>query len=180
MSRRWLMAAVAAAILASVGWYFGSPAWTLKQMADAARARDAEKLSGYIDFPTLRDSTKAQLKAGMTAKLASGGSHGFEALGMMIGMTMVDGMIDGMLTPEGIGAMFAAQKRPAAGSPSAAKKPFGVDAHNREIVHDGLNRFRLHEKGKSGSGGDLIFERHGLSWKLARIEVPKDVFDEKK
>ena len=27
--------------------------------------------------------------------------------------------------------------------------------------------------------GDLVFDRHGLSWKLARIKVPMDLFDKK-
>ena len=148
-------------------------------MAVAARAHDAERLSGYIDYPKLRESSKAQIKAAMAAKLASDSGNGFEKLGMMVGLTMVDNMIDGLFTPEGMAAMFAADKAKAGTQTTAAaapKKPFGLDAANREIVREGLNGFRLHEKGKAGPDGDLIFERHGLSWKLAKIQVPEKLF----
>lgn len=178
MRRYWAIVLVALLLLAAaVGWYVESPSWTLKQMAFAARARDADKLSGYVDFPKLRDSTKSQLKAAMAAKVASGNNDGFEALGMMIGMSMVDSMIDGMLTPDGVAAMFATEKNKEAAIPPA-KKPFGIDASKSEIVRDGFDRFRLHEKGKPGQDGDLVFERHGLGWKLAQIKVPANLFDE--
>ena len=181
MRARWIVVVFALLLALSVGWYFESPVWTLKQMADAAQSGNADKLSGYIDYPELRDSTKRQLKAAMTAKLTSDSSNGFEALGMMMGMSMVDNMIDGVLSPEGMEAMFAAEKAKAPASPKrAAKRPFGLDASNREIVRDGLDRFRLHEKGSPGQDGDLIFERHGLSWKLAQIKVPTGLFDAKK
>jgi hypothetical protein len=178
MRKSWIVAAILLVIAAGVGWYFESPSWTLKQMASAAHARDSDKLSSYIDFPKLRESTKSQLKAAVTAKLTSGTSNGFEALGMMLGMSMIDNMVDGMFTPEGIAAMFAAQKAAPAKKPAA--KPFGIDATNREIVRDGFDRFRLHDKRASGQDGDLVFERHGLGWKLAQIKVPPNIFDDKK
>ena len=56
------------------------------------------------------------------------------------------------------------------------KKPKGLDAANREIVREGLNEFRLHDKRKAGQDGDLIFERHGLSWKLAKIQASERFF----
>lgn len=178
MRKSWIFAALALLFAACVGWYLESPNWTLKQMADAAQARDADKLSEYIDYPKLRETTKSQLKAAVTTKLASGTSNGFEALGMMLGMSMIDNMIDGILTPEGMEAMFANAKAQDDRSPPA-KKPFGLDASNREIVRDGLDRFRLHDKSKPGQNGDLIFERHGLSWKLAEIKVPMNLFETK-
>ena len=179
MRSRWLVAALALLLAAGVGWYAESPAWTLKQMAGAARAGDADRLSAYIDYPELRASTKAQLKAAMSARLTSGSPNGFEALGLMMGVSMADRMIDRVLSPEGMEAMFAAGKAAAAAKP-AAKKPFGLDANNREIVRDGFDSFRLHEKGKAGEDGDLVFERHGLGWKLAGIELPAGLFDAKK
>jgi hypothetical protein len=179
MRAKRIAVAILLAFAAAAGWYFESPGWTLRQMAAAAQARDADKLSAYIDYPKLRESTKSQLKAAMTAKLASGTSNGFEALGMMFGMTMVDNMIDGLFTPEGMEAMFATDRAKQQLGP-AAKKPFGLDASHREIVRDGFDRFRLHDKSKPDREGDLVFERHGLGWKLAKIEVPPNLFNEKK
>jgi hypothetical protein len=158
---------------AGAGWYFESPACTLKQMAVAAQARDSDKFSEYVDYSKLRETTKSQMKAAMTAELTSGSRNGFEALGMMMGMSMVDNLIDGMLTPDGVAAMFARKTT----SSEPVKKPFGIEASNREIVRDGFDRFRLHDKSKPGQDGDLIFERHGLGWKLAQIKVPGNLFD---
>lgn len=180
MRKGWIVAALALLLIgAGAGWYFESPAWTLKQMADAANARDAGRLSAYVDYPKLRETTKAQIKAAMAARLGSGHAHGFEAVGMMLGMAVADPMIDRMVTPDAIAAMFAADKgrSDAAGAP--AGKPFAVDASNAEIVHDGLDRFRLHDRRRPGQDGDLVFERHGLGWKLAQIDVPADVFEER-
>lgn len=179
MERRWFVATIGVLLIAmGAGWYFASPSWTLKQMADAARAHDADRFSAYVDYPKLRETTKSQLKAAVTAKLASGTSNGFEALGMMIGMSMIDNMIDGILTPEGMEAMFGTEKAKEAAGPTA-KKPFGLDANNREIIRDGFDRFRLHERGKAGQDGDLVFERHAFGWKLAQIRVPANLFNEK-
>ncbi len=180
MRRNWIWAAIALLVLAAGGgWYFGSPAWTLKQMATAAQAHNADKLSVYIDYPKLRDSTKSQIKAAMSAKIAAGSSNGLEAVGMMIGLGMVDNMVDGILSPDGMTAMFAMDKAKQANG-QAAKKPMGLDAANREIVRDGFDRFRLHEKGKPGQDGDLIFERNGLGWKLVQIKVPAGLFNDKR
>ena len=148
-------------------------------MASAAEAKDGERLSAYIDFPKLRESTKAQIKAQAVAEMTSGETSGFEALGTMIGMSMVDAMIDGMLTPQGMTAMFAKERaKPASDEkelPNQRARPFGIDASNRVVVREGLNRFSLHDKAQAGRAGDLIFERHGLSWKLAEIRMPEDV-----
>jgi hypothetical protein len=179
VKKKWIAAVAFLLIAAGTGWYFVSPGWTLKQMADAAQSRDADKLSAYVDYPKLRDTTKSQLKAAMASKIASGSNNGFEALGMMVGLAMMDTMIDGVLTPEGMEAMFAKAKESETVRPPA-KKPFGLDANNREIVRDGLDRFRLHEKGRADQDGDLIFERHGFGWKLAEIKVPQHLFDDKK
>jgi len=176
--RKFVVPGVIGLLMATaIGWYFVSPTWTLHQMASAARAKDADRLSAYIDFPKLRDTTKAQLKAQASARIASGNSKGFEALGLMIGVSMIDTMIDGILTPQGIAAMFANVPADSAPGQNQAKKPFGIDANNREVVRVGLNQFRLHDKRAHGSDGDLVFERHGLGWELAEIIVPQNLMD---
>jgi hypothetical protein len=57
------LAGVAAVLLVllAAGWWFGSPWWTLWRIREAARARDAEAIAAYIDFPALRASTLEQL-----------------------------------------------------------------------------------------------------------------------
>ena len=101
MTRNKIILIAAALVALAAGWYFGSPRWTLWQLSRAAEARDSDRLAAYIDFPTLRETTKSQMKAQMAAQAQQGGGQdGFGALGAMIGMAMIDPMVDGLLTPE--------------------------------------------------------------------------------
>lgn len=169
--KKWVGAAVAVAVLAGAGWYFGSPSWTLYQMKSAAEARDAAELTSYIDFPTLRETTKEQLRAGMAAKMAQEETNGFAALGGMLAMSMVDSMIDGILTPSSIRMMFA--------ETSDATEPQdgpGLRTDNMQIERDGFSQFRLVDPADK-TGGQFVFRREGLSWKLSEIQFPKEVWE---
>ncbi|HEX8256399.1 MAG TPA: DUF2939 domain-containing protein [Allosphingosinicella sp.] len=176
MTRNKLILIAAAVVALAAGWYFGSPRWTLYQMAEAAEDRDGERLAGYIDFPVLRETSKAQIKAQLAVRVAEAGAKGgaedgFAALGAMLGMAMIDPMIDGLLTPEAMQAVFARAPEPGA----AAQRPFGADASDAEIIQEGLGSFRLRRKGAPADAGDLIFRRHGLGWKLSEIRIPADL-----
>ncbi|HEX8214868.1 MAG TPA: DUF2939 domain-containing protein [Allosphingosinicella sp.] len=202
MTRNKRIAIAAAALVAlAAGWYFGSPRWTLWQMSRAAEARDSEKLAAYIDFPTLRETTREQMKAQLAAKARQGGGadDGFGALGAMMGLAMIDPMIDGLLTPETMRMAFekvpdvgdsgaeaggsGADKRGsgagAGGSGAGAsaaggnKGPLGIDPDDMKLVHKGPNEFRLRKKDAKGEAGDLIFRRHGLGWKLEEVRLDR-------
>lgn len=45
--------ALAGTIAASVTGAYGSPYYAIQDIKDAAQARDAERLSGYIDYASL-------------------------------------------------------------------------------------------------------------------------------
>jgi hypothetical protein len=72
MRKSRVLAAAALTLLLAVGWWFGSPWWTLWRMREAARAGNSEALAGYVDFPALRASTRAKLapRLGPFASLA--------------------------------------------------------------------------------------------------------------
>ena len=106
MTRNKMILIVAALVALAAGWYFGSPRWTLWQMSRAAEARDSDRLAAYIDFPTLRETTKEQVRAQLAARVQSGGEGGFGALGAMIGAAMIDPMVDGLITPETMRVAF--------------------------------------------------------------------------
>ena len=71
---KWKIAALAAALIVIASgalWYFESPAWTLKGMKDAAQSNDADALNAYVDYPSLRESLKAELMAPASSRLKS-------------------------------------------------------------------------------------------------------------
>jgi hypothetical protein len=180
--KKWLIGLALVLVIAATTWYFASPAWTLRQMAQAAESKDAEKLGGYVDFPAVRESTKAQLKAQLVGEMGGTQTQGFEALGAMIAMRMIDPMVDAIVTPEALQTAFArqqaAQATPAPGAAAGeatnnARQGFdGISVpENAEIVRDGLDRFTLRDKTKP-KGGGLMFERRGLGWRLTRVDLP--------
>ena len=180
-TRGWIVVGLLL-LAAAVTWYVASPWWTLRQMAEAARAHDAAALSGYVDYPKLRASTKAQVHARFD-RLSAGSISNAGSILIVATDLIADDLVDQVITPKGLETIFVMERTPSkdaapygeAGSERAPDKPTGLGAANREIVREGLNGFRLHAKGKAGQDGDLIFERHGLSWKLARIQLPEDV-----
>lgn len=175
MRGRKALVAVAAALvlLLAGGWYWGSPWWTLRQMKQAAEARDADKLAAYVDFPKLRESTKSQLRTRLMAEMEKpGAKEGMGALGAAFGIAMMGPMVDALITPDALRLAFvkAPQKREAA---LGKEPPLGADATDPDIVRVGLDEFRLRKKGAGGGEGDLVFRRHGLGWKLEEIRVGK-------
>lgn len=105
------VAALAAATLiiaAGAAWYFVSRAWTLRQMKAAADANDANALSGYIDYPALREDLKAELMGRMVAEAAKD-KTGLGGLGLAIGPAVVGPMIDQLISPAGVRAALMAE-----------------------------------------------------------------------
>jgi hypothetical protein len=172
--RKTIIAAAAALLLVAGGWYWGSPWWTLRQMREAAEARDAQALSSYVDFPTLRETTKSQLRTQLMAQAdAPEEKEGFGALGAAFGMALMGPMVDTLLTPEALRLAFL--KTPQRKAESGGKQaPLGADASEAELVRTSFGEFRLRKKDSKGEEGDLIFRRHGLGWKLEEIRIPSD------
>lgn len=164
----WKIAAIAAALIviaSSALWYFGSPAWTLKGMKDAAQSHDADALNAYIDYPALRESLKTQFMARMMAE-AQKDKSGLGAIGMAFGSAMTGPMIDGLVSPEGMRAALLAdtQENPAP-LPSALNVP-----KRPVIVRRNFSEFVVTAKERPNSA--LVFRRHGLSWMLSGVELP--------
>lgn len=173
---------VALLLAAAAGWYVLSPLWTLRQMTAAAEADDAQALSNYVDFPAVRASTKAQVKAQLMEPSAAGsGNGGLGALGAMLAMQLVDPAVDAMITPEALALALANRERENATSARArqAVTPGGGFQlpqlpqlpENAEVVRGGLNRFTLRDKERPDAG-TLQFERRGLGWRLVALTLP--------
>lgn len=146
-------------------WYVESPAWTLKGIKDAAQSNDAEALNAYIDYPSLRESLKAELMARMMAGSQKNRSV-FGVLGMAVGSAMMGPLIDRLVSPAGMRAALVANRQetigPAASALHLPKAP--------EIVRRNFSEFLVTARGQPNSG--LLFKRHGLSWMLSGVELP--------
>ncbi len=193
-----ILIAIAVVMIAAGGWYYASPLWTLKAMRDAAVAKDSAALSHYVDYEALRADLKGDMRRSLLAEMGDQPGGGqpqnpLGAIGMAIAMKLIDPMIEAMVTPEGVEALFAGQRSADGGQKAAPetrseRSPSGGAASvapgsgpsatpslagagpgdDPEIERISVNEFRVRGGGKDG---ELIFRRYGLGWKLAGVDL---------
>jgi len=165
-------------------YLYASPYIALYNIKNAAEQKDADKLSGYIDFPSVKQSIKDQVKAAMVEELAASDKQdGFEALGTMLAAAMIDPIIDGLVTPDGVALMLQGQKLV---FDLNNDTPEGVpEAKNDDIDYKAgylsFNRFKVEiiDANDPDESLDVIMHRDGLSWKVTRISFSLDSKDKK-
>ena len=160
-------------------YLYASPYIALNNIKKAAEQGDADKLSGYIDFPSVKQSIKDQFKAAMVEDLATSDEQdGFEALGTMLAAAMIDPLIDGMITPDGVALMLQGQKLDF--DLSNGNSEDTVKTKNENIDYKAgylsFNRFKVQiiDADDSDESLDVIMHRDGLSWKVTRISFSLD------
>lgn len=161
---------------------FASPQYAAYQMKSAIDDNNPEALSEYIDFPSVRESFKAQLNIHLTKKIAedkdSEDQDPFKALGQTLALAMSDKVVDMYVTPAGISEMMAGKAfRGAAGpapaasassEPSLDKKAF----ENVTTSFDSLSKYSIEVPNESGDVAKFILRRNGFEWRLSEIIVP--------
>lgn len=172
MNRKILLVAVAAVAVFGIA-YLGSPYWAVRQFREAALSADVDRIESAVDFPAVRESLKAQMTVALTTRMNSDPemkSNPFSGLGMMLVPTMVNTMVDGFVTPQGIAAMVKQGKL--AKSPDARPVP----DITYEYEYRGLDRFAVTARGGStrdDAAPHFVFERRGLfTWKMIRLDIP--------
>lgn len=174
-------AGVVAAILALSS--YASPYWTLHRMQTAIAEKDAERFSSYIDFPALRDSVKGQLLVILNQHLSRPevADNPFAGLGQMMGGALINPIVDAVVSPAGVIAMFESGRvqplpDPAAGNPSQEQAGTQEETVNYAVDYESWSRVAISKPG--GDTGRFILKRTGLwSWQLAALEFPKETSD---
>lgn len=164
-------------IILILGYLYASPYIAINSIKNAAQAGDSEKVSKYIDYPSVRQSFKDQMNAYMFKEMASKEANGWEALGAMLASTMVDKMIDAMITPEGMTLMLQGKDLKSTSSNgsddhqvSEAKKEPKPDYSSR---YTSMNDFEVVIKDQDKAKEvKVMMVRDGLSWKINKIIVP--------
>lgn len=160
-------------------YLYASPYIALYSIKNAAEQKDADKLSGYIDFPSVKQSIKDQVKVAMVEEIAASDEQdGFEALGTMLAAAMVDPIIDGVVTPDGVALMLQGQKLDFDLSNDTSEDKTKVK--NEDIDYKAgylsFNRFKVQiiDAKDSDESIDVIMHRDFLSWKVTRIAFSLD------
>jgi hypothetical protein len=170
MSRpKWIAAAGALLVLAAIAWYFASPLYTLDRMRAAAEAGDSAALAAYVDFPALREDVKTDLTARLMQD-AQKEQGGLGPLGALLGAAVIGPVVEGLVSPAGLRAAFAARKGRGGETSSQPRGPVQV-AEKPVIKRRGLSEFLVASEEEPDSG--LVFVRHGLGWRLSGIDLPQ-------
>lgn len=180
MNKRALLAACVAAAVGGY-WYF-SPYVALHGIQSAAKEQDPDKLNAYVDYPKLRESLKGEVTARMATNLAKRSGSDLEkagsALGMMLGMAMVDGVIDAMVRPEFLmRAMNEAKVQQIVSASSDSNS--GAEGRKGDVkwslerkTNDYVVAYGSNPDGSSERVG-VVLERTGFAdWKLTGLRLP--------
>jgi type II secretion system protein G len=106
LKKRILLGTGVLVIAGVAAYWYWSPYLTMRDLQRAAASADADSFNDHVDYPALRDSLKGQLSARMTRELHDQAGAGDEfaqagsALGSMLGLAMVDKMVDAVVRPE--------------------------------------------------------------------------------
>ncbi|MGR3907664.1 DUF2939 domain-containing protein [Burkholderia sp. SR8] len=103
-----LIVVLAVAILAAIGYAYASPYVALGRLKAAVDARDAQAVSEYVDFPSLRISLKQQVTEELMRRIdAVKKDNPFAVIGALIGSALIGPLVDAYATPEGVAALMS-------------------------------------------------------------------------
>nr|WP_247682289.1 DUF2939 domain-containing protein [Burkholderia sp. Tr-862] len=103
-----LIVVLAVAVLAAVGYAYASPYVALGRLKSAIDARDAQAVSEYVDFPSLRISLKQQVTEELMRRIdAVKKDNPFAVIGALIGSALIGPLVDAYATPEGVAALMS-------------------------------------------------------------------------
>lgn len=173
-----ILGSVLALVIAIVGYLYASPYLVLNSIKTAAQNGESEKVSQYIDYPSVRQSFKDQMNAMMMKEVQKQENDGFAALGAMLASAMVDKMIDAVVTPEGMTLMLQGKdlKQNVSGSENESSENKQEEHQpDYETSYTSFNNFQVMIKDPNKSKEvKVLMVRDGLSWKINKIVVPLD------
>ena len=103
-----LTVVLAVAIIAAIGYAYASPYVALGRLKSAIDARDAQAISEYVDFPSLRISLKQQVTEELMRRIdAVKKDNPFAVIGALIGSALIGPLVDAYATPEGVAALMS-------------------------------------------------------------------------
>ena len=180
MKTKPILAAIAVASAAVGGYWYYSPYLVLKDMREAAQRKDADAFNERVDYPKLRESMKGQMSALMAENAAASPNNGFAAFGAMLGMALVNQMVEALVRPEVVmRAMQSGDMKQGSESPHASgtqsetdKKPVEWTLERKNV--DKIIAYRQEPGQAVDKDFGILFERNGFTdWKLTEIRLAK-------
>jgi hypothetical protein len=171
--------AAGALVLFGLAWA-AAPVFAAQALIRAAKAGDEREIERRVDFPSLRESLKAELNAELMERMSRDprvADSGLGGLGMMLAPMILSGAVDAVVTPQVVAHMVNTAEAP---DPTRRPppEPAGDEADGDDIHQSwgyrGLNEFAvtLTDRDQPDDHLALILERRGLfDWKLAAVDL---------
>ena len=177
--RKEIVVALLALAVGIAGYWWYSPMLVLHRMQDAAARNDLDGINDHVAYPALRESFRGQYAASLSKHIGQPADNPLSALGNMIGMAVVDQVVDTMARPEAIAAaLTTGRMRPQL----AASAPAPGEPGNKlewDTQRKGVDRMTAHphEPGRpvAANAPGFVFVRHGFAdWKLSEVRLGLD------
>lgn len=176
------LVALLAACLAVAAYWYWSPFLAIKEMQSAAKEKDADAFNTHVDYPRLRESLKGQLASLMAEQMgkSTDTKNPLEALGTMLGLAMVDKMVDAMVRPEVVmHGMESGQFSPKSSSIDGTRTADGhtnpSDKPKWSYVRKGADKLIAYPEAAAGTDDrkvGIVFERSGFAdWKVTELRL---------
>ena len=180
--KKWIvLMALLAALLG--GYVVAGPYLTFRAIRSAVQTQDASALSRQVDFPALRASLKAQLSDRLVRAVGIDGQSGMlGAIGLTVAGGLVNGAVETMVTPVGLGALMEGRKvwnrigdgiaHPDVADPSTVAGERPQPLQLAEYRYESTSRFTATVQDDQGRPIVFVMTRNGLRWKLSDIRLP--------
>lgn len=168
---KYLAIVVVLAGAALGGYYYGSPYLAVADLRDAVASKNSENLSELIEFPAVRQSLKEQMTLVMMTNMKKeAADNPFALIGAGFATNIVDGMIDGFVSPSGLSKILENED---------GSGPAVFD--NVELEYPKLDKFIITIQ-KDKEPLRIVMRRSGFAaWKITEMRIPtQDMFSDDK
>jgi len=165
------------------------PYVTLWRISGALQARDGELLASFIDWPTLRENLRSDVKAKLATRSFSADSNqtAFGVIGTAIGLALIDPMINALISPEMLRAWADSHRKTTTLSSPAQSAGRALDSLSTPdntlmsrvsyAYFTGLTEFRIDISAPDKQSTVTTFlSFSNLSWKVSRLVLPDEDF----
>jgi len=164
--------AAAFIVTSLVGYGAAGPYLTISDIKTGLVEGDSKKVSTNVDFTTLRKNLKDQFSAAMSKNTTPGSKvDSLEGMANSMMSKMIDGMLDKLVTPEGLITMMEGKKKLLSKDDAQQVKKDDL-FKDATFTYDSISKFSIRVTNEKGQEARFILKHDGLSWRLVNIEIP--------
>jgi Protein of unknown function (DUF2939) len=153
-----------------IAWLFVAPALAANDLQSALRDNDPIGINKTVDFPSLRDNLRVALSSNLAAQNGASTLEPEQALQSAFAGLIAGPIIDAIVTPAGLSALFKGGIGSLNGDANATiRVSSGLQSLDRYAV-------TLTDTNNPANVVTLILMPRGLQWKLVSIGFPPNTF----